>query len=787
MSLNRHMGRSAACIGTAVVLGVSVLTFAPPSFSTTPGEPPVAAVAASDSDDDGILDARDTASAAAAAAAQDERVEDLSQRTENVSVYANENGTFTQQDFGGAIRVKQSGDWVPVDYTLVKQADGTYAPKASDLDITIDGGSVKEAARVTRGDGTSLAFTWPSNLPEPTVDGGVATYKISVATDLVVTVTGSGVTARIRLNEKPADDDPVFRLGLRADGVNVDQTSTGALKITDEAGRTVGSTTQLSAWDSTTDAAGDPANVIDLDAELGTTSTSGDVTQHTLDLATPEGFLSDPATVYPVTIDPDISMTKTRDTWVRKDTGAKGSTPQLFVGKQNTAETSNSNPSRAYLKFYNGTLEGDPDIDIVSAELGLWQYYAYTCSDRQMNVHAVDAAWNDTITWTNKPAAVSGSGLNVKANRGISGCGDGWTTVDVTEIAQEWALGDIDMQGVRLAASNEEASSYERRFCSMDPDSGTSSCSTAARRPYLSVTYTAENFAMPATGTYGMAAAHNPSTLSPAAYAQDSAEDEAVAETYEDYEDQLEGIYSESQVDSRIVTRSNATGFNVLSVASQPWSIPRSCTPTSFSVDTAAEVSALSGDSCNPDNVRVLNVKHFNQPNYYYCGPASGKMILWYMGKKKSSDGKDKLSMKALAMDKYMKTDSQKQTNFGSSSKDNDMVNGLNTWWGSKKWKQTPHPSNKALKGALRSAVGNGKPLAAGTYEPLNIDTYNNHPTHRDWHHWIVARGYKGKRTTTYYLDPASKHWSQYGVAKKFTAPTSAFNQNYLQTHGIVS
>lgn len=422
---------------------------------------------------------------------EQKRVEDLSQRTESLSVYANPDGTFTNRDFGGTIRVKRSGEWVPVDYTLAKQDDGTFAPKASDLDITIDGGSAQEAARVTRDDGTSLAFTWPSNLPEPTVDGGVATYKISESTELVIAVTGSGVTARIRLNEQPADDDPVFRLGLRADGVNVDETTTGGLVVTDTKGQTVGSTTQLSAWDATTDAAGDPANIVDLSAELDSGNTHEDVTQHTLNLTPPSGFLSDPQTVYPVIIDPDISMNKVRDTWVRSgDTANHGSDYKLVVGKINPATTSNPGPTRSYLKFYNGIIENRPDIEIVSAEMGLWQYYGQSCANRRMYVYPVTKNWNDTITWANKPDIVSGHGAtNIETNRGATGCGDGWTKIDLTGMARAWNAGSVDMQGVRLSVHDETQSSYERRFCSMNTDSSFYSCRLAERRPYLNVTY----------------------------------------------------------------------------------------------------------------------------------------------------------------------------------------------------------------------------------------------------------------------------------------------------------
>lgn len=479
---------------TMVILALglmgSLAVAIPASAEDTESPSPPKTAAPIDSDDDGTLDALTTAAAAAGAASEDEPVEDLSQKTETATVLANPDGTLTAKEYATPVRIKRGGDWVDVDYTLVEKADGSWAPKASPVDVSIAGGAAKEAARVEFSNDESLAVTWPTNLPDPTVRGGVATYKLSDATDLVVSTTSTGVNTRIRLNQEPAADDPVFRLGLRAEGVDVDQTNAGGLEVSGDDGKLIAKTSNLVAWDSSTDYAGDPANIVQLDATLDETSTSGDVTQHTLDLTTPDGFLTDSDTLYPVTIDPDISMNKVRDTWTRSgDTANHGAENRLIVGKVDPSITNYSTPARSYLKFYNGTIESNPNIDVVSAEVGLWQYYGYSCTDRRMYAYPVGEAWNDTITYANVPPTVSGGySTYVDANRGATGCGDGWTTLNVTNMAKAWASGAVDMQGLRLHASTEDASAYERRFCSMNPESGTG-CNTATRTPYLSVTY----------------------------------------------------------------------------------------------------------------------------------------------------------------------------------------------------------------------------------------------------------------------------------------------------------
>lgn len=92
-------------------------------------------------------------------------------------------------------------------------------PRAAPADVSVGGGGSTEAARVDFVGDQSLSLTWGQKLPTPTIDGGVAAYKLSAATDLLVATTGNGVSTRIRLNEAPAADDPVYSLGLRADSL----------------------------------------------------------------------------------------------------------------------------------------------------------------------------------------------------------------------------------------------------------------------------------------------------------------------------------------------------------------------------------------------------------------------------------------------------------------------------------------------------------------------------------------------------------------------------------------
>lgn len=450
-------------------------------------------------------------SAALAARLQGTRVEDLSRRTEETSTFVNPDGTLTTEDHGGAVHVMKDGQWADVDYSLVRRADGSWAPRASDVDVVVDGGASDEAGRVTFDDGSSLAVTWPGGaLPTPTVSGGVATYAVSSSTDLVVSVTGSGLNAWIRLNKAPAADEPVFNLGLQTHGVDVAE-SDDSLLLKSKAGKEIGHTQHLVAWDARQDYAGDPAHFVPLDAQLSKTSTKSGVTRSNLALTTPAGFLTDPQVKYPVIIDPNIAeVTRSGDTWVAPGvTTPQGDDYRVMVGKSST--TASVGEMRSYLRWDNSQISGK---SVLSASVKLYQYAAASCSAKTTNLHPLKTSFSATNTvWTTRPTIDSdtaGASTSYTTNIGGAGCStsNGWVTVPVTKLAQLWAAGTIPNYGIVLNAPSDSAddSSFDKRYCSMNPSSNAEdACRLAERRPILTVTYNS-NPGAPSAPTVAVAA-----------------------------------------------------------------------------------------------------------------------------------------------------------------------------------------------------------------------------------------------------------------------------------------
>ncbi len=420
-----------------------------------------------------------------------EPVEDMATRTETTSTFINPDGTRTRRDYGTPVRVRNNnGSWSDIDFNLVQRADGNYVPKVTATDTVVGGGGNAPAAQVTLDDGAQLDMTLPAELPEPTVEGGVATYKLDDTTDLVVTVVDGGVSTTFRLHKRPAPEERDFALRLINDGLKVAETATGGLQASDEQGERVGTGGAMVAWDARKDDAGDPLKIVPVEADLTTVAGAGfDKTQE-LSLSAPDALLDSPSTVYPVTVDPVLtSLTPARDTFVREgDTGNNGTSHSLQVGPESA---SNTKPAISLLQFDTTPLNGS---DIIAADINLWQYYAQTCSARTVLLYPLDTSWDTYSTWSNKPATRANTGDTSFATQmygGGAGCPSNWIKLDVRNMVQAWAAGTYPNRGLQLSIAGmyQNDLNYQRRFCSFNPNSSLTYCNSVAVKPHLDVTY----------------------------------------------------------------------------------------------------------------------------------------------------------------------------------------------------------------------------------------------------------------------------------------------------------
>ncbi|MFJ6836846.1 hypothetical protein [Streptomyces sp. NPDC091209] len=170
-------------------------------------------------------------------------------------VVANPDGTFTRTDSSMPQRVQQQGKWVPIDTTLVRQTDGTWAPRAAVTHVTFSAGG--SGALVTMRDGADrLGFSWPGALPRPVISKDTATYpEVLPGIDLQLTADASGYSSILVVKTPKAAADPRLRgLAWNTTSTNLKlaTTSDGGAQATDKhTGKTLFHSDTALMWDST--------------------------------------------------------------------------------------------------------------------------------------------------------------------------------------------------------------------------------------------------------------------------------------------------------------------------------------------------------------------------------------------------------------------------------------------------------------------------------------------------------------------------------------------------------
>ncbi|MBP2477736.1 hypothetical protein JOF53_006608 [Crossiella equi] len=240
-----------------------------------------------------------------AAVAQGSPVEVAAHATENTRVLANPTGTFSLEQSVVPTRVRQDGKWVPADTALARRSDGSIGPKATTGEVAFSAGGEGPLVRLAN-PGTEITLDWPGRLPEPKLDGDSATYpEVRPGVDLRVRATVRGFAHELVVKTREAAADPALSevaFEVRAKGVRLTADEAGNLQGHNESGALVYQAPSPEMWDSS-----DTAHR----ARVGVRIDSDRLT-----LLPDRRLLADPATRFPVVIDPDMSyITPERAGW----------------------------------------------------------------------------------------------------------------------------------------------------------------------------------------------------------------------------------------------------------------------------------------------------------------------------------------------------------------------------------------------------------------------------------------------------------------------------------------
>ncbi|MEP7370126.1 MAG: DNRLRE domain-containing protein, partial [Dermatophilaceae bacterium] len=195
-----------------------------------------------------------------------------------------------------------------------------------------------------------------------------------------------------------------------------------------------------------------------------------------LTLTPDQGWLTDPARVFPITIDPTYAsggnVAASFDTYVSKayPSATYSTGTELKVGTYNGG----ADAARSFLTF---PLAAFKSKQIISASLSLYESWSWSCTARAFYVYNALGATSAT-SWSNQPAGVTNYGsLNV-AKGFSSSCAAARVSVPITSLISAWSGSTSSAGGIRLHASETDNYGW-KKFYSLE----------TSQDPYITFTY----------------------------------------------------------------------------------------------------------------------------------------------------------------------------------------------------------------------------------------------------------------------------------------------------------
>ncbi|MGX4691883.1 DNRLRE domain-containing protein [Streptomyces sp. JNUCC 63] len=451
--------------------------------------------------------AADIPSAKVAARLHGKRVEALSERTETSTTWVNKDGSLTTELTAGPVRFmdEATGEWREVDLDLVRGADGTVEPKAHPGGLRLAGRSgtpaksLKAAQQaeatdlVTLGEGDQqITLQWKGGLPQPKLDGIRAEYVNAVpGADVVVEATRTGFEQYVELKQRPETGDAggySYTLPLRAKGLKAKQLADGSVLFTDRKNKKRAVMPAPVMWDATVDErSGEHTRKAGVGMKVVQKGASVDL------VITPDaGFLADPDTRYPVTIDPSTSsLSNVFDTYVQQGETVDWSTDtELDWGNPGTKNADGT--PRTAETFISWNTTPIQDALVLDAKLSLYNFHSGNtdCKAYPWEVWSSPAA-STSSRWTNRPTMTARKATSTETRGNPSCTGTqpkGWINADITTLVQEWASAKATRGHMGIRASSETVVAQWKRV---------NSANAASNPPKLVVNY---NY-RPRTGT----------------------------------------------------------------------------------------------------------------------------------------------------------------------------------------------------------------------------------------------------------------------------------------------
>lgn len=390
--------------------------------------------------------------------------------TETDQAIATASGTVKFTHSFRPVRVRKDNKWTAVNTTLTAGPDGSVIPTAAAADIRFSGGGTAPMVTITASGKTLQVGSPVGALPNPTVNGDTATYaEVLSGVDLQLRADVEGYSQVLVVKDRAAAANPKLAsltFGLEGSGLTTAADKAGNLRVTDSAGHLVLAGNTPMMWDTPKDAAA--AGGARRSTAMATTATAKAVT------ITPNAtMLNDPNTVFPVHIDPGLTVNRAGYAVVNSaspNTSFWNIPDDAYVGSWDSGASK-------YRTFFSYDLIGSPLAGkyISAAQLNLYETYSSTCTPTQFEVWSTDLP-SSTTTWNSQPAWYAQQSTSTTTAGLSSSCPAASVPMTVTSYLQSAANSGWNGVGFGVRATTETDPNSWKRF---------------SNNPTLTVTYTA--------------------------------------------------------------------------------------------------------------------------------------------------------------------------------------------------------------------------------------------------------------------------------------------------------
>lgn len=457
-----------------------LLTFTMAATLLEPATVPASAHAARKPSPQCPAERPDETSAALTAKLCKKRIRVSGLTSERAETFANPNGTLTTSQHARPVRVRRGTGWIPADTTLRVGSDGSVRPAAVPMDLMFSGGGKGPLLKAVTTDGQELSLGSPVGvLPKPVLAGDTAIYpEVLPGVDLKVTASVDGFSEALVVKSPAAAADPALkklRFPTRTKGLTATSGRGGRMAFVTPERKPVFVSSAAEMWDTAhtrAQAGKAAAKASDPTAEpasqdaghSGKSKAEGRRTVLTtrladgaLEVLPDAAMLADPATVFPVTIDPAFSVSP--HGWYLIDS-ATPNTVNYAPADFAQAGTWNGGANKRRSLFNFGT--GIRNKHILSAQFKIRETWSWNCSPRE--VELMRTPWVGVVSWNTAPAANLSFGRKNEAHGWSASCPAADIGWDIRAGLQENQDKGQDSISFLLKAVSETDNTYWKKF-----------------------------------------------------------------------------------------------------------------------------------------------------------------------------------------------------------------------------------------------------------------------------------------------------------------------------------